>query len=47
MIEKGVVAISRGPVVTERLASIAEVVGSTSAEFTQFLTQERARWGHQ
>jgi tripartite-type tricarboxylate transporter receptor subunit TctC len=45
-IERDVIALSKEPLVKERLAGIAaEVVGSTSAEFTQFLVQERLRWG--
>ena len=45
-IEKDVVALTAEPAVKERLASlVAETVGSTSAEFNRFLTQERERWG--
>ena len=45
-IERDVIALSKEPMVKERLASLAaEVVGSTSAEFRQFLAQERLRWG--
>ena len=45
-IEKDVIALAAEPAVKERLASVvAETVGSTSAEFTRFLAQERERWG--
>jgi tripartite-type tricarboxylate transporter receptor subunit TctC len=45
-IERDVIALSKEPLVKERLASIAaEVVGSTAADFTRFLAQERLRWG--
>jgi tripartite-type tricarboxylate transporter receptor subunit TctC len=44
-IERDAIALSKEPLVKERLASLAaEAVGSTSAEFTRFLAQERLRW---
>jgi tripartite-type tricarboxylate transporter receptor subunit TctC len=45
-IERDVIALSKEPLVKERLGSLAaEAVGSTSAEFTELLAQERLRWG--
>jgi tripartite-type tricarboxylate transporter receptor subunit TctC len=45
-IENDVVTLSRDPSVRERLAKlVTEAVGSSSAEFTRFLAQERLRWG--
>src|SRR5262245_20889410 len=45
-IEDDVVTLSRDPSVRERLAKlVTEAVGSSSAEFTRFLAQERHRWG--
>jgi tripartite-type tricarboxylate transporter receptor subunit TctC len=46
-IEKDLVALSKEPSVRERLAKlVTETVGSSSAEFAQFLAQERFRWGN-
>ena len=45
-IEHATIALSQEPSVRERLAAIgAEAVGSDSAEFSRFLSKERARWG--
>jgi tripartite-type tricarboxylate transporter receptor subunit TctC len=45
-IENDVVTLSGEPSVRERLAKlVTEAVGSSSAEFTQFVAQERLRWG--
>ena len=45
-IEAATVALAREPAVRERLASVsAEAVGSSAADFGQFLVAERSRWG--
>ena len=45
-IESDVVALATDPAVKERLAGVvAEVAGTSSAEFGESLKQERARWG--
>jgi tripartite-type tricarboxylate transporter receptor subunit TctC len=45
-IEKDVVALSKEASVRDRFAQlVTEAVGSSSAEFTRYLAEERARWG--
>ena len=45
-IETAVKAICKDPVLSERMSALlAEVVGSGSREFGEFLAAERAKWG--